>query len=340
MEKQLAIHVLNVSAYNCPGISRKLIAKLNAVTVVQSVKNRLVQMGPRHPLVRTALWMHARQRGFHLRYSPAGIHISRGRRSMILNERQFVQVPIMLECFDLFFSTISSAHRDGAEVLDFSRPALHQYSQRGVSFHFPSVPEDDVLDAYTKEYLPQPGDVVWDVGAHAGATAFFLSQMVGPAGRVYAFEPDESNYAYLLKNLDLHGLRNVQPVKKALSRCSGRADFNMDGTMSAGIHEFLVYSGTGRLADVETITIADACRELGSVPAFIKMDIEGAEVATIEGSADFLSRQHIHFAIESFHRLDGTYTYKLLNQLFPRLGYEVKSENYSGQMFTWAKRGG
>jgi len=258
---------------------------------------------------------------------------------MILNERQFVQVPVMLECFDLFFSTISVSHREGLDILDFSRPALHHYSRRGVSFHFPSVPEDDVLDAYTKEYLPKPGDIVWDVGAHAGATAFFLSQMVGPSGRVYAFEPDESNYAYLLKNLDRHGVSNVQPVKKALSRCSGRAPFDMDGTMSAGIREFLVYAGTENPTNVETITIADACRELGSVPAFIKMDIEGAEVAAIEGSADFLSRHHIHFAIESFHRLGGAYTYQLLNRLFPRLGYEVKSENYRGQMFTWSKRG-
>jgi FkbM family methyltransferase len=308
------------------------------MSVVQSVKSRLVKMGPRNPLVRTALWMHARQRGFHLKFSAAGIHISCGRRSMILSEQQFVQVPVMLECFDLFFSTIRVTHREGLDVLDFSEPALHHYSRRGVGFHFPSVPEDDVLDAYTKEYLPKPGDVVWDVGAHAGATAFFLSQMVGPSGLVFAFEPDESNYAYLLQNLNLHGVFNVQPVKKALSRCSGRASFNMDGTMSAGIHEFLVYSGTGRLTDVDTISIADACRELGSVPAFIKMDIEGAEVAAIEGSSDFLARHDIHFAIESSHRLGGVLTWQLLNDLFPRLGYAVESENFSGQMFTWAKR--
>jgi len=37
------------------------------------------------------------------------------------------------------------------------------------------------MDAYTHGYAPQPGDVVWDAGAHAGATAYFLAQMVGPA---------------------------------------------------------------------------------------------------------------------------------------------------------------
>jgi FkbM family methyltransferase len=96
------------------------------------------------------------------------------------------------------------------------------------------------MDAYTMEYGPKDGDTVWDVGAHAGATAYFLSQMVGSSGRVYAFEPDESNYAYLLKNLEMHGATNVIPVKKALFSSTGRTIFNMDGTMSAGIHDLLV----------------------------------------------------------------------------------------------------
>ena len=308
------------------------------VSAVQFVKNCLVKLGPRNPLVRTALRMHARQHGFYLCYLPDGIHIRRGRQVMILSEKQFVQVPIMLECFDLFFATIGSNKVNGADVLDFSRPALHEYIRRGVSLHFPSVPEDDVLDAYTKEYVPKPGDVVWDVGAHAGATALFLSQMVGASGRVYAFEPDEFNYAYLLKNLGLHGLKNVQPVKKALSGSTGRTAFNMDGTMSAGIHQYLLYSKTAPLVEVDTLTLADACHDFGSVPAFVKMDIEGAEVAAIEGSATFIQEHSIHFAIESFHRLNGTYTYALLDGIFPKLGYQVQSEDFCGQMFTWAKK--
>ena len=45
--------------------------------------------------------------------------------------------------------------------------------------------EDDCMDAYTASYRPGEGDVVWDVGAHAGMTTYFLSQMVGATGRVY-----------------------------------------------------------------------------------------------------------------------------------------------------------
>lgn len=305
---------------------------------LQVLKDFLVKLGPHNRLVQLALHIHARRRGFRLRFRSSEIHISRGHSTLILNTLQYVQVPIMMDCFHLFFSTIRAVSKEGVDVLDFSKPGLHEYIHRGVSFYFPSVPEDEVMDAYTKAYMPREGDVVWDVGAHAGATTYFLSKLVGPSGRVFAFEPDEYNYAYLLKNLELHKLSNVVVVKKALSATTGKAQFNMDGTMSAGIHEFLIYSGSGKMTEVETITIADACEELGCIPNFIKMDIEGAEVAAVEGSADFLAKNDIHFAIESFHRLREGYTYTMLDRLFPKLGYEAESADHCGQIFTWAKR--
>lgn len=308
------------------------------MSVAQSIKNYLVRLGPRNPVVQAALRVHARRRGFQVAFPSTGICIRRKDCNLILNDQQYVQVPIMMECFDLFFETIRANEENGAKVLDFSQPGLHEYSKRNISFYFPSVPEDDVMDAYTKEYLPKEGDIVWDAGAHAGATTYFLSELVGPTGRVYAFEPDESNYAYLLRNLDKHRVSNVVPVKRALSNTTGEATFNMDGTMAAGIREFLVYSGTGKLVSVETVSIEDACNQYGCVPTYIKMDVEGAEIAAIEGSKAFLRQQSIHFAIESYHRLGETYTYTLLDSLFPKIGYAVESAKYCGQMFTWAKK--
>jgi FkbM family methyltransferase len=52
-------------------------------------------------------------------------------------------------------------------------------------------------------------------------TAYRLAKMVGPTGRVYAFEPDETNFEYLLLNIEMHGLSNVTPVKAALSDKTG-----------------------------------------------------------------------------------------------------------------------
>jgi len=303
--------------------------------MLQQVKSRLVRLGPNHGLVQAALKFHCLRHGYKVRFLAGRIMLRKANRELVLNNAQYVQVPIMLECFDLFFSTVEAEQRGGLLTLDFSEPGLHRYTKSQTSFHFPSIPEDDVMDAYTYRHMPKPGDVVWDVGAHAGATTYFLSQMVGPEGRVYAFEPDDLNYEYLLRNIELHQLQNVSAIKKALAGSTGTADFNMDGTMSAGLSEFLVYSDKQLFKKVPIMSLPDACNEFGETPSYIKMDIEGAEVAVVEGARDFLRSNRIHFAIESYHRIGGELTCAILERLFSEIGYEVNSSDRFVQMFTW-----
>jgi FkbM family methyltransferase len=302
---------------------------------VQLIKDYVVRQGPQSLAVRAALSAHAWASGFRMRFGDNVIAIRRGAREMVFAPALFVQVPIMMEGFDLFFAAFYPRSVNGTEVLDFSCPGHHRYRRSGAEFYFPSVPEDDSMEAYTFKYVPKSGDIVWDAGAHAGATAYDLSVAVGPSGKVFAFEPDDCNYWYLLKNISTHGLTNVVPVKKALAGRTGPVTFQMDGTMNAGIRDFLLYNNAGRSTDVEGISLEDACVEFGC-PGFIKMDIEGAEVAVIRGSADFLTKNPINFAIESYHPVDGELTYAALERLFKTIGYKVESSDKFGQMFTWA----
>jgi hypothetical protein len=45
----------------------------------------------------------------------------------------------------------------------------------------------------------------------------------------------------------------------------------------------------------------------------------------------------VNFAIESYHRVDGDYTYKRLDPIFAEIGYEYLSSDEFVQMFTWAR---
>jgi hypothetical protein len=102
------------------------------------------------------------------------------------------------------------------------------------------------------------------------------------------------------------------------------------------LKEFLTYSDHRFFKTISTITVDDACAELGTVPNFVKMDIEGAEVEVIKAAKAFLSNHVIHFAIESNHRVDNELTSKALERIFPEIGYGVCSSDKYGQMFTWA----
>lgn len=306
--------------------------------MLQKIKDYLVSLGPDNRVTQAALSWHGSRAGFTLDFTDSSrIWLIQGDRRLALARRDLTFVPVMMECFDLFFDSIEPAHAGGRKELDFSLPLFHTYKKSGMGFFFPSIPEEDPLDQYTYWHTPKPGDIVWDAGAYCGATSCLLALMVGPEGKVYAFEPDDLNYIYLMKNIAHHGLTNVIPVRKALSGTSGTAKFFMNGTMSSGIRDFVIYSDDVHSKEVPTISMEDACKEFGSVPTFIKMDIEGAELSFMEGAKEFLRSHPVHFAIESYHRVDGEYTYKGLEPIFQEIGYEYLSSDIFQQMFTWAK---
>jgi FkbM family methyltransferase len=306
--------------------------------LLQKIKDYLVSLGASNSLTQFALSGHGRRHGFKIDFSDSKrIWMGKDNRRLALAPRDLTFVPIMMECFDVYFNSIVPVRVNGREELDFSQPAFHTYQRSGMGFFFPSIPEEDPLEQYTHWHTPQPGDIVWDAGAYSGATSCLLASMVGSQGKVYAFEPDDLNFAYLTKNLSHHGITNVVPIRKALSGSSGTATFFMNGTQASGIRDFVVYSDDVQSKQVPTISMEDACKELGSVPTYIKMDIEGSELPFLEGAKEFLKSHPVHFAIESYHRVDGDYTYKRLDPIFEEIGYDHLSSDIFQQMFTWAK---
>jgi FkbM family methyltransferase len=307
------------------------------MTIVSNIKNRLLRSDPKGLALLLAFRAQAAAHGIRVRRSAGTISFVCGRRQVILGARDIMSVPFVVHEWDRLFATLDGESRGQRTVLDFSQPGLHRYRRHGLAFYCPSLAEDDSMDAYTDFYHPQPGDIVWDVGANAGMTAYFFAQMVGPVGRVYAFEPDDTNYEFLLRNIEMHQLSNVTPVKAALPSQTGTASFDMDGTMGAGLTHLLSYSVAGYSKVVETLSLQDACTQFGSVPNYIKMDIEGAELSAITSSLDFLRRHPIHLAIESNHLVNGQFTSGPLEQLLIGAGYRAWSSDKFGQLFTWAE---
>jgi FkbM family methyltransferase len=304
--------------------------------MLNAVKNRLLQRGPRSIVLRESFRLQAAVNGVWMRVQSGRIHLRQGRKEIVLGDRDLISVPFVVHEWNSFFDTLESALTDDRSVLDFSAPRLHRYRKHELSFYAPSLAEEDSMEAYTSSYCPQTGDIVWDVGANAGLTTYFLSQLVGPSGKVIAFEPDQTNHEFLLRNIELHKLENVVPVKAALSDETGIATFCMDGTMGAGLTKTLAHSATENSRMVETFSPADACTRFGGVPRYIKMDIEGAELSVITACKPLLEQHPIHLAIESNHLVNGKYTAGPLEAILSTIGYKAWSSDRYGQLFTWA----
>jgi FkbM family methyltransferase len=138
--------------------------------------------------------------------------------------------------------------------------------------------------------------VVMDIGAHVGYFALLLSKIVGPGGKVIAFEPVPENLRALEENVKLNGCRNVVVENRAVSSVSGPA------TMRSNDAEQLTYTASlihGRpVEDVDAVSLDDYTSTLKERVGFVMMDVEGAEEAVIAGMRNMLKRDFPTLLIE------------------------------------------
>jgi FkbM family methyltransferase len=167
------------------------------------------------------------------------------------------------------------------------------------------------------ERLVRRGDCVFDVGANAGFFTLLASELVGPAGRVVAFEPLPRNLAYLQRHLRMNRAANVRLCAAAVGDTCGTALFHVHGHHSMG-----ALSPTGTLP-VAVVTLDGFIREEKlSPPHVIKIDVEGAEAAVLQGARDTLTR-HRPYILLSGH---GTAQQQLCAAILAELGYELVLE--------------
>ncbi len=133
----------------------------------------------------------------------------------------------------------------------------------------------------------RPGSVAWDVGAHAGFFTLALAKLVGPGGKVFAFEPSAGNVTHLLAHLTLNGITNATVVQAALAGAPGITGFQVSSSNYAGR---LSTCATGYWVPTFD-TDGFLAKHPEARPDFIKIDVEGAESALLEG-AEHLLREH------------------------------------------------
>ncbi|MEA2157505.1 MAG: hypothetical protein QOE11_3645 [Solirubrobacteraceae bacterium] len=132
-----------------------------------------------------------------------------------------------------------------------------------------------------------PGGVVLDLGANVGFFSLVSAALVGPQGRVVAYEPFPLNGAALRRNIELNGLTTVEVVQAAVAGRAGTAEFSVGLSDQDG--SLVGRSGAGSIS-VATVAVDDEMRRLGLRPTLIKIDVEGAEADAITGMTQTLEQ--------------------------------------------------
>jgi FkbM family methyltransferase len=160
------------------------------------------------------------------------------------------------------------------------------------------------------------GSVVYDLGGHVGFYSLLASELVGPSGKVFTFEPLPRNLSLLKEHLRLNQVRNVTLIEAAVSDKSGVVSFN-EGLSSAMGH----ISNDGKL-QVKTVVL-DELISSGEIPPpdYLKIDIEGAEVMALSGAKSILTKSHPTI----FLATHGSDVHRECCSLLQSLGYHLRS---------------
>ena len=155
------------------------------------------------------------------------------------------------------------------------------------------------------EHIVQPGWICADVGAHIGLITLLLARLVGPAGRVVAFEAFPENARLLHENAVLNGYAARVHVE-----CVAVSDGTRDRLWlfpgrwrSSAEWNIVGHDVEGNKTDPQLeipATSLDAYFPPGSRLDFVKMDIEGAEAQALAGMRRLL-RQVRPVVLVEFH---------------------------------------
>jgi FkbM family methyltransferase len=144
----------------------------------------------------------------------------------------------------------------------------------------------------------QPGMKIADIGAHFGFFTLGAALRVGDQGKVYAFEPSPETAGILESNVLFNRWQDrIEIVRSVVSDTDGLVSFYTYGTSMAAS---LSRENVERLnperppaaaeTKVPSVTLDQFCKSRGVTLDLVKIDVEGAELLTLQGAQELLRR--------------------------------------------------
>lgn len=157
-----------------------------------------------------------------------------------------------------------------------------------------------------QHHLPAGGTAV-DLGANWGYFSLLAAASVGAAGSVLALEPDPRQFDALSRNVTLNDFAQVTPLQMAASSGEGRVTLvgYDDADANRGVSR-IEDSGSGirdraeRRFEVRAASVDLLTASLPRVDV-VKIDVEGAEDAVLEGMRDGLAARRYRALLLELH---------------------------------------
>ena len=209
-------------------------------------------------------------------------------------ELKVVSVQEMLSDFDDVYVFIASRYH--------WKEIFHQLLKEGID-ECKLFPLGELIDRcaskiyFDEAFLQHNNQEVFvDAGAFDGKTILDFNQWCnGKYSKIYAFEPQIEAIEKCKTNCA--GMENVIYLPKGLWDKDQTVHFVCDGTESR-----IVDCEDDSSFSVDVTALDVNVLQGGTIPTFIKMDIEGTELKALEGAAECISKYSPQLAISVYHR--------------------------------------
>lgn len=204
-------------------------------------------------------------------------------------------------------------------LLENTQILCYPNSSYGSYVFYARYPEYDEM-MFMERYLNK-NDVVVDVGANIGALTV-IAATKAHKGKVFAFEPT-SIVEQLRTNVKINNFQNVTISELVVSHKVGTVSFTISDHSEVS-HITTPKKNEKSVKKKATSLDAFLDRKVKRVD-FLKIDVEGAEFAVLQGARSLLSRQKIGLVLFEFGSKNELYgsTFKTIHTFLSKYGYSV-----------------
>ncbi|MFX1315207.1 MAG: FkbM family methyltransferase [Promethearchaeota archaeon] len=187
-----------------------------------------------------------------------------------------------------------------------------------------------LIKEYNKEFQIRNGDIILDIGASIGWYTCKVSKLVGDNGKIIAIEPNQRNYEYLKKNIEINNLNNIITINKGVWSSKKELIFLCKGYGSTLEFNRVFENKSRNFITINVDTIDNIISELKLTKInLIKMDIEGAEIEAILGAKYVINNfKMLKLIIAAYHKNQkGLESFKILVPYLERRGFKIFEEH-------------
>ena len=144
------------------------------------------------------------------------------------------------------------------------------------------------------------GDLVVDVGANVGFYTKRFAELVGPEGRVLAFEPVPETFVLLANNLESCRFSNVTLFNAAVSETTGLVGMSIPEWSDTGQRNYYqAHLVSPADSELRILTVSLDAIQIPTTIRLIKIDAEGHEFSVLKGMRKTLLRDHPILIVEA-----------------------------------------